>query len=78
MLSRRCELKMPSWTLYRVALACTDVSENVSSPFSSIFDIELVEFYRNCKTNIGNRQEALFLVKVLILGELNLKIFFLS
>jgi hypothetical protein len=33
------ELKMPSGTSYRVALVRTDVSENISSPFSGSFTV---------------------------------------
>jgi hypothetical protein len=39
MLSRRCQLKMSSGTLYGVALARTDVSENLSSPSSGLFKL---------------------------------------
>jgi hypothetical protein len=44
-LSRRCELKISSGTLYRVALARSDISENLS--FRSSLFLKLISFHGN-------------------------------
>jgi hypothetical protein len=44
MLSRRCELKMPSGTSHRVTLVLTDVSENLQSQSSVLFTV--IGFHR--------------------------------
>jgi hypothetical protein len=50
MLSRRYQLKLPSGTVYHVALVRTDVSEKVSSALSGVLKARLFSTYFELRT----------------------------